>query len=311
MPPPTAWRITNRSATENLVLLKHFGPGNPQAPASAAMRRSRSQETAARLLHLVLAARGWPVGVRRQRRRGDRPRRRVAVRGAQARRVLSRGRGDGRHAHGRRHVRRSQARARSDLDGVPSRAASRPTPASRSRRPAVLTGKTAAWPTPSSTFSRAWRARSSSPSKKPVVLDQHGCMFVPRVIGIRAGQTLDLKNGDTVSHNVHPMPTNNREWNQEQSPQRSRRGTPLRAARNHDPGEVQHPRLDARLDRRGGSSLLRRYRPRWHVRVEERAAGRLHDFGLAREARQAEAAGAPCRQRYGRSKLHLSLRFPK
>ena len=24
--------ITNRSATENLVMLKHFGPGNPQAP---------------------------------------------------------------------------------------------------------------------------------------------------------------------------------------------------------------------------------------------------------------------------------------
>jgi len=26
--------IENRSATENLVFLKHFGPGNPQAPES-------------------------------------------------------------------------------------------------------------------------------------------------------------------------------------------------------------------------------------------------------------------------------------
>jgi hypothetical protein len=26
--------LTNKSATENLVLLKHFGPGNPQAPAA-------------------------------------------------------------------------------------------------------------------------------------------------------------------------------------------------------------------------------------------------------------------------------------
>ena len=26
--------IANRSATENLVLLKHFGPGNPQAPVA-------------------------------------------------------------------------------------------------------------------------------------------------------------------------------------------------------------------------------------------------------------------------------------
>jgi YVTN family beta-propeller protein len=50
-------------------------------------------------------------------------------------------------------------------------------------------------------------------------MDQHGCMFVPRIIGIRPGQTLDLKNGDAVSHNVHPMPVNNREWNQEQAPQ--------------------------------------------------------------------------------------------
>ena len=25
-------KITNRSETENLVMLKHFGPGNPDAP---------------------------------------------------------------------------------------------------------------------------------------------------------------------------------------------------------------------------------------------------------------------------------------
>jgi hypothetical protein len=26
--------VVNRSATENLVMLKHFGPGNPDAPTS-------------------------------------------------------------------------------------------------------------------------------------------------------------------------------------------------------------------------------------------------------------------------------------
>ena len=57
------------------------------------------------------------------------------------------------------------------------------------------------------------------PNTEAVVMDQHGCMFVPRIIGIRPGQTLDLKNGDAVAHNVHPMPVNNREWNQEQAPQ--------------------------------------------------------------------------------------------
>jgi hypothetical protein len=46
-------------------------------------------------------------------------------------------------------------------------------------------------------------------------------MFLPRVIGLETGQTLDLKNSDPVSHNIHPMPNNNREWNEQQSP-----GTP-------------------------------------------------------------------------------------
>ena len=59
------------------------------------------------------------------------------------------------------------------------------------------------------------------PPKESVSIDQHGCLFVPRVIGIRAGQPLDLKNSDSVTHNIHPMPANNREWNEQQSP-----GTP-------------------------------------------------------------------------------------
>jgi len=60
--------------------------------------------------------------------------------------------------------------------------------------------------------------KNFEPAKEAVTLDQHGCLFVPRVIGIRAGQTLDVKNSDTVSHNVHPMPKENREFNEQQSP---------------------------------------------------------------------------------------------
>jgi plastocyanin len=59
------------------------------------------------------------------------------------------------------------------------------------------------------------------PRKEPVVLDQRGCLFAPRILGVRAGQPLDLRNSDKVSHNVHPVPKNNREWNEQQSP-----GTP-------------------------------------------------------------------------------------
>jgi plastocyanin len=60
--------------------------------------------------------------------------------------------------------------------------------------------------------------KAFEPPKEAVVLDQRGCMFTPRVVALRAGQTLAVKNSDPVSHNIHPMPQNSREWNQQQSP---------------------------------------------------------------------------------------------
>jgi plastocyanin len=56
------------------------------------------------------------------------------------------------------------------------------------------------------------------PPQAKVALDQHGCMFVPRVIGIQVGQVMDVKNSDPVSHNIHPLAKENREWSQQQSP---------------------------------------------------------------------------------------------
>ncbi len=43
-------------------------------------------------------------------------------------------------------------------------------------------------------------------------------MFEPRAIGALAGQTIDVANDDPVSHNFHAMPSNNRDWDQQQSP---------------------------------------------------------------------------------------------
>jgi len=54
------------------------------------------------------------------------------------------------------------------------------------------------------------------PPSDPVVIDQHGCWFEPRVIGMQAGQALKAVNSDPVTHNIHPRPKNNREWNQNQ-----------------------------------------------------------------------------------------------
>ena len=50
------------------------------------------------------------------------------------------------------------------------------------------------------------------------MLNQHGCLYAPHVIGVVAGQTLSIHNADDVSHNIHPMPKNNREWSSQQTP---------------------------------------------------------------------------------------------
>ena len=52
----------------------------------------------------------------------------------------------------------------------------------------------------------------------PVVIDQHGCWFRPRIVGIQTGQVLSVTNSDPVTHNIHPLALINREWNHSQGP---------------------------------------------------------------------------------------------
>lgn len=40
----------------------------------------------------------------------------------------------------------------------------------------------------------------------PVVLDQHQCRYVPRVLGIQVGQPLTIRNSDPLLHNVRADP---------------------------------------------------------------------------------------------------------
>jgi plastocyanin len=50
----------------------------------------------------------------------------------------------------------------------------------------------------------------------PVTIDQNGCWFRPRVLGIQVGQVLQVVNSDPVTHNIHPLAQVNREWNHSQ-----------------------------------------------------------------------------------------------
>lgn len=38
---------------------------------------------------------------------------------------------------------------------------------------------------------------------KHAVIDQHECMYIPRIQGVVAGQDIDIKNSDSTLHNVH------------------------------------------------------------------------------------------------------------
>ena len=49
-------------------------------------------------------------------------------------------------------------------------------------------------------------------------LDQHGCMYQPRVIGLMTGQNFEIKTSDATNHNIHPQPQVNADWNVSQSP---------------------------------------------------------------------------------------------
>ncbi len=54
--------------------------------------------------------------------------------------------------------------------------------------------------------------------KEPAVLSQDGCMYRPRVQGMRVGQTLRVINGDPLTHNVRSFPVRNRAFNFGQPP---------------------------------------------------------------------------------------------
>jgi plastocyanin len=55
-------------------------------------------------------------------------------------------------------------------------------------------------------------------SSQPAQMDQKGCLYIPHVVAVNAGQHMKVTNSDQTSHNIHPQPTKNPEWNKSQPP---------------------------------------------------------------------------------------------
>jgi plastocyanin len=54
------------------------------------------------------------------------------------------------------------------------------------------------------------------PPQKPAEIEQKGCQYKPHVLAMQTSQKLEVVNDDPTTHNIHPMPNNNREWNKSQ-----------------------------------------------------------------------------------------------
>jgi plastocyanin len=49
--------------------------------------------------------------------------------------------------------------------------------------------------------------------KTPVVFDQQGCRYEPRIFGVQAGQPIQILNSDPTLHNVHALPAKSPQFN--------------------------------------------------------------------------------------------------
>ena len=64
-------------------------------------------------------------------------------------------------------------------------------------------------------------ANATVPAPTKVEMDQNGCVFVPRVVIVPAGGTVDFLNSDRLLHNIHATPKLNVSFNRTQPKDRT------------------------------------------------------------------------------------------
>lgn len=53
----------------------------------------------------------------------------------------------------------------------------------------------------------------ATPEGEAPLLDQQGCLYTPKVLGVLVNQKLKIRNSDALLHNVHAVPKSNSEFN--------------------------------------------------------------------------------------------------
>ena len=147
--------------------------------------------------------------------------------------------------------------------------------------------------------------------KDSVTIDQKGCQYHPHVLGVMTGQNIEIRNDDETTHNIHPTPKDNREWNESQPPKAAA------IEKNFAREEImlpvkcnQHPWMKMYVNV-VKTPVLRGHRRRWQVRNQGPAAGRLHAGLRAGKAGRAgsESHAGRQRQQDGRPGLQTVSRF--
>jgi plastocyanin len=103
--------------------------------------------------------------------------------------------------------------ARIDMSADPNCAKAHPTPATTED---VVVGDNGGLANVVIYVSDGLTSHTFQPPQQPAVFEQKGCQYKPHVLAMQANQKLDVVNSDETTHNIHPNPNNNREWNMTQ-----------------------------------------------------------------------------------------------